>query len=378
MIFNRINFHGHLRLSGVCKRWYNLVQNDLLFMRTVEFQAYKMNETHTLMRTYKSVNVSGSWRHQCYRPKNNVIAENFQKLFKNTETIFIGSTTRSIMNSVMALCENLREINTCVLLISTDGNTTLTFQHSLPIKICPMSNMSTELLDCFTVIESISSISIFDSPKLEIVDKYGSKTNSLIVNVNTRRQKNSLLNQLCRYENLQLQSLRFDNYSNRLFEKGSVHSFFKKQAPFVETIKIEGKIDTYIFHSILMLNNLQTVKLSFKIDANVDLNDLKLLTKLKCLEFEIWNDEDHCEYFLDVSELNTLTDLRVSARGRVIDIALQVFPSHLRFRTLENFTVSQFMLDVDSLEQIVRAMPALKVLDIDDKVVGKSVLLFLQ
>jgi hypothetical protein len=114
--------------------------------------------------------------------------------------------------------------------------------------------------------------------------------------------------------------------------------------------------------SICLLSNLETIKITCCTSQHLRWNDLNALLKLRCLDFELLDDYD--EYLLDVSELTTLADLRISSRSD--DTTWLRIKLDKPMQALENFTVSRLVIDLECLEQIVQVMPVLKVLDIGD------------
>jgi hypothetical protein len=355
MTFNRINFHGHLRLSGVCKRWHNLVQNDLLFMRTVLFKSSSiMDETH-LMRSYKCVEL-----HR-YEPEDNFIAENWRKLFKNAEIMYISCISQDVLNCIMPLCENLREIVTYSLHPTFDTTATqLTFKHPLPVSVTPETEISPEFLDRFNVIANIPNLSFNPGSSYKLLAKYGAVINSLKISL---FRNDSIFHRLCQFENLHLQSLYFWYFPKIELEKDSdVQSFFAKQAPSLEAIEIQGNVDALMIDSMCLLSNLETIKITCCTSQHLRWNDLNALSKLRCLDFELLDDYD--EYILDVSVLTTLAELRISSRSD--DTTWLRIKLDKPMQTLEKLTVSRLVIDLECLEQIVQVMPGLKVLDIGD------------
>jgi F-box domain len=115
LIFNRINFHGHLRLSGVCQRWNNVVKDDVPFMRTVKFKAASVTGRRSLIRSYRYVVLHNF-------VKDDISVGNLEKLTLNAEKIDFGCTNRATLNCVMPLCVNATEIE----LMSTFNHTDIT------------------------------------------------------------------------------------------------------------------------------------------------------------------------------------------------------------------------------------------------------------
>jgi F-box domain len=366
MIFNRINFHGHLRLSGVCKRWLNLVQNDVVFMKTVEFQAWRVNETHQLMRTYPRILLFD--RLDITNPdyqRNFTYVQGFRTLLKNAEIINFGPTNRYALQYVMPLCENAKDITLYLLESPSFNNTALTFEHPLPIKIShvtygPNKSILSDVLDRFKVITDISPLVLcshdLDASE-EFVAKYGALSKSLEYLISSDRPFNGL----DRFDNLKLQSLTIMKERDSDFQADPVDPFFAKQAPFLETIIFRREIiDAAMFDSMrLLLGNLETVRLSCSSSQQLCLNDLKVLTKLKCLDLEVRN-VNRCRYYvLDIPDLVTLTELRMCASmgGKPI---LRIRSRKKPLVALEKFRIFGFGLDLVALEHVVQAMPGLK------------------
>jgi hypothetical protein len=360
-IFNRINFHGHLRLAGVCKRWHNLVQNDIAFMRTVRFDASKMfdhvrsychqAQHHQLMRSYRYVTLENfsSPIHVC-------IVNNLEELFKNTEKIYFGSTKSSVLDCVIPLCKNLKEIEVY-------GGTRnffyidFTFQHSLPIHISSVN--CSPIIDGFDKITQISSFILDADPS----EKFISKHIDVIKSLRIYRFSNFSLKYLQLLENSQLKSLYFASQFFSHSDKDSVQSFLAKQAPYLESIEIDCSMDDFMFDSMRMfLGNLKIVKFDYYPSLDLCLNDLKVLTKLQCLDIKIITTHGR-SYQLDISDLTSLTDLRISGNS---DTLLRI-TLNKTMEAIEKFTVHCFKLDLEALEQISQIMPNLKMLSFEQQ-----------
>jgi hypothetical protein len=353
MIFNRINFHGHLRLSGVCQKWHNLVQNDVPFMRTVQFQAEKLTKRHKLMRSYRNVFLKNfSWE------KINV-TNNLQKLLENAERIDFGFgyTERATLNCLMPLCGKVKEIRLYRLSSYYHDKTAFTFEHKLPVRIT-VNELCSEFLDRFTVIENISGLEIGLNAHAELLEDFMAKHGALVNSFSCIGSGNVGL--LSRIETLRLKSLRLYCAGCPDIEKELVREFFEKQAPFIKSFDISrGSMVVFMFDSMrMLLKNLETVR--FTLPTNSDLlrlNDLRTLAKLQCLDLGVYQGDGQT-YQLNVSELTALSDLRISGSGQ-----LRVFTDQ-PMNALKKLTVSGLQLDIQTLEQIVQAMPRLKMLDI--------------
>jgi F-box domain len=355
-IFKRINFHGHLRLSGVCKKWHNVVQDDVSFMRTVKFAAGKITKKHKIMRSYRNVLLQDF-------SKDKINEENLQKLLENAEKIDFGPTTPETLNWCLPLCKNLVEME----LNMVADNTALTFVHPLPVKILTTQKISPNVFDRFKTITDISGLVLSEEPSEDFMVKYGGSVTSLTVII-TRREGGEVatFDHFGRMENFHLRSLCL--WTNGRFEKDSIRSFFGKQAPFVKSFDTKWYyIEDFVFESMWMfLRNLETVKFSFRASQSLCINDLRALTQLKCLDLEVqigvsyMTDET---YHLDIAELITLTELRISCNG-----GLRISSLHKPVSCIEKLRISCRKFDLIALEQISVSMPGLKVLGIYVKV----------
>jgi hypothetical protein len=373
MVFNLINFHGHLRLSGVCKRWHNLICSDALFMRTVKLEAGRITKNHKLMRSYQYVALIASRSSsKDYYPRSNINQDNLQKLLKNAETIDFGSTNREVLNCVMPLCENLREIrlhnvHTTSLLNGYNG-TMLTFEpYPLPVRILATNPVS-DFIDRLKVVTNISGL-VFKGgvygPKWEtFMAKHGAVIKTLSVEATLPQLE--LLGQI---ENLHLQSLCLGNKYCSEFKVESVQPFLAKQAPFLESYEISGgSSKRVLFNSIWILSNLKTVKFTCSPNETADLrlNNLKTLAKLERLDLELESFYGEA-YQLDISELTTLAVLRLRGDARV-----RFESPFLPLLRMEKIEISCYLLNLKDLNRIVKAMPGLKVLALEVSV-GKPI-----
>jgi F-box domain len=364
MIFNRLNFHGHLRLSVVCTRWKNLVQNDVLFIKTVKFKAEKMNEHHTLMRSYKNVDMVSCYFPEDFRFR---LGRNLPKLFKTAELINFGVANRQIVNFVMPLCKNLKEVQLNGLIQGDEADKALTFNHRLPIKIS-ISTLCTEFLDRFDVITDISDLSLITLPP-ELMAKYGGVIKSLTIFF-----RSSLVN-WHRFENLQLQHLKIcgGNLAQDIAKaKATVQLLFEKQAPFLKTIEILDRyvdMDVFFDPIRMLLKNLVEIRFAYSYCQGLNLNDLKVLPKLKCLDIKMILGGES-EYHLDIVELIALTELRMTSNSSDHP-TLRIVSRNRPLDAMEKLQLAGFRLDSGSLEQMAQTMPRLKVLNIRYWVTGK-------
>jgi hypothetical protein len=356
MIFNRLNFHGHLRMSAVCKKWYNLVLNDILFMRAVKFNAKNLSGSHELLRSYKMVDLRGfQWK--------NGIGQNVQELLNSAETIDFGCISRNDLNHVMPMCKNLKEIGELYNMENGRGaSTPLNFKHPLPTTISMFDHWE-EFFECFDVITKISNFHVGNVPSDEFMTKYGAMINAVSIDLADL----GALDFWARCEKLQLKFLLLladsDNSSAEL-DWDTVRSFFEKQAPSLKTINFHlQRIDEFWFDPALMLLiNLETVVVTFANDDVPQLNNMKVLPKLRCLMLTVVVKSAGECYELDIVELVTLTELfmespsHIPAKRPKIRMKPQVLPMD----AIGKITVSGFRVDGTSLAQIALTMPRLK------------------
>jgi F-box domain len=371
MIFNRVNFHGHLRLSAVCKKWFNLVQDDLLFMRTVKFIASKMSREgreHELMRySYRYVCLDDHFSNNLSKNRTNN-AQSLEKLLKNAEKIDFGRTNCDVLNYVVPLSKNLRKIHLYDRNYSNEQRA-MTFEHPLPVEI--VSTNVSAILDRFNAITNISSL-ILDNKNTteEFMAKYAAVVKSISLDLNYVLC--SMINCLGQIDNLHLQSLDiiFNAFFLRTEEiKDSLQLLFTKQAPSLKSLNFASLIDGTVFDSMrMLLVNLETVHFEFYLSFDekcLRLNDLKVLRKLKSLHIVINTSQissRQYSYHLDVAELTTLTDLRIATTQN--GTRLRISSSNEPMEKLEKFEVSCLRIDIEALRQIAMAMPELKVLNI--------------
>jgi hypothetical protein len=358
MIFNQLNFHGHLRLSGVCIRWKNLVNNDAFFMNTVKLNVGKMHDNHSLIRSrsYKHIDLS-------HTPWNIRFGENLQLLLETAESIAFGRTKRAIVNQVMPLCKGLKEIQLIGFGFEHQGDDpALKFNYPLPVKIS--FTACAEFLDRFNVITEISRFSLETVPTTEFMAKYGRVIKSLGICCDR-----SLDDFWSGFENLRLEHLYLSGQLGYVedTDKAIVEAFFQQQALSLKAIEIVDHIDFFFDPMRMILVNLEKIKIKCKTNLVLRLNDLKILPKLKSLEYAT-NVSGDTEFSLDVAELTTLTELRVSTYLTLIGPKFRIVLPNQPLDAMEKLEICNFQLDLVTLEQIARTMPGLKVLDISDLV----------
>jgi hypothetical protein len=350
MIFNRINCHGHLRLSGVCKRWFNLVQNDVPFMRTVKFNASRLNDSQPLMRSYKFVNFDN------YRWENS-IAQNLQDLLNNVETIDFGYTTDVPLFRILPMCENLKEMCN----IHTSHTFYKPTEHPRPVKISSIIP-NEGFLDHFKVITNCSQLHLIGKPTKGLIAKYGALINSLTICL----ASTGSVEYWSQYDklHLQLQYLCIRDTSDARVATDWIQSFFEKQAPFLKTIEIFFlHNEKTLFDSLCKLLNLETVILTYVTQENL-LSDLKVLPKLKRLELNLAETERGDYYHLDIVELTTLTEVCITSNtiGEMSETGpkLNIMSQNRQMEAMEKMKISLFDLDDRNLETIASVMPNLK------------------
>jgi F-box domain len=356
MIFNWINFRGHLRLSLVCKRWNTLVKDDISFMRTVSFNAGRLNgHNQPLIRSYKHLKF-------CYYPDQEEIAENLQLLFKNAEIIDFGFVGRATINRIMPFCENLKEIQ---LKDIYPDSVEWTFTHPLPVKIST-TDPCVEFFDRFSVIKDITLDLNSVVPSEDYMAKYGAVTNSLVLTLKTP------LN-LSRIKDLHLKYLRVwrrYNVPEREIqtEKSNFISFFGELAPFLQKIDITNStIEIWFDPMRMFLKNLETVKFKCVSTEDLRLNDLKVLPKLQSLAIEVHQTVRIEHYHFNIQELRKLAEFRLSFNYVLkwgVPTLRIVSPVQPMF-AMRQVWISNINADCETMEQLVHTMPELKLLDIN-------------
>jgi hypothetical protein len=342
-----------LRLSGVCKRWNDLVQNDVLFMKTVKFHLCNLDGRSMLMRSYKNIDLGNC----AYKFRvNNCIPLNSRYLMSIADSIDFGLVTHAFLNRIMPLCTNVKEIKLENSLYRRANNRALTFEHSVPVEIS-IRNPCLELFDRFKVITNILQL---NDTSQDIMAKYG----AVITSLNT---STSELQELVQLQDLHLQSLCLTAILYVDTEKNSaiVRTFFEKQALVLTIIKIEYCPEVLFDAMHMLLKNLETVKISYCQNKHeLHFNDLKVLPKLKCLDVHQVDINSAQYYHLDVSELVTLAELRVSINLNWDAPTLRITSGSEPMVSLKKFCAFNCHIDFETLEQIVQTMPELKTLDV--------------
>jgi hypothetical protein len=352
MIFNGVNFHGHLRLSSVCKRWHNLVRNDIGFMRSIKFHAQRLQHHDILARSYKSIDLSGyAW---CYSG----IPANLQKQLKDVETLDFGYyVTTSTLNCVIPLCKSLKEVRMTKWYPSHQPP--VTFRHPLPVRIV-MMEPCIEFLDHLNVITELANMRLENVPTPNFVAKYGSAITSLDIRLN------KAFDNLVQFENLHLQSVRIiEFYDNVPVNPDALRAFFKKQAPSLKSLHLDDISDSDWFDEITILKKLETLKFTCNVNhweqsQRFHLDDLRELKNLQSLDIDLEEDSFGGDaYELDIYELTTLTDFRIHG-----DFRFKIYTVGQPMIAMRKIDISCGGMKLDELERLVRLMPELKVFGI--------------
>jgi F-box domain len=363
IIFNRINFEDHLRLSGVCKRWNDVVQTDVLFMRTVKFNAAGLVNRQTLMRTYKYVEfrVMKPWLH-IIDYLSDINTENLQLLLKNAETVDIGNIKLANLDSIMHLCSSsLKVVKVNEILAYS---TAWTFEHQTPVEVF-MKEPCTGFLDHFKVITGIIGLVCSSSPPETFMTKYSALIKSLRINLDHS------LDPWCQFENLKLEFLYLRTPDTSGLNQNSVYSFFKKQAPSLKAIKIKNDFfvdapKTFWFDPMrIFLGNLESVVLKNVCLDEICLNDLETLPKLKYLRLIVRIlDYEYEHFYLNIMKLLSLTEFIIINSSVDYRHApkLRLMPN-LPMTAMVKIKIFNFRMDFETFRQIAQSMPDLKELD---------------
>jgi hypothetical protein len=327
-----------------------VVQNDVSFMRTVKHHFGCHGDT---MRSYRFIHFNAD-------PLQT--RQTLVKLLKDVEKIELFRYSNHLLNYLIPMCKNLKEIQLGDLEYRCNGQVALTFEHSLPVKIS-ITQSVTELdcvaiFDRFKMVKNISGLVLGKKLPVELMAKYSQVVKSLKLCNITRS-----LDQWCQFENLHLKHLCL---APGCIEKESIRSFFRLQGPSLESVEFMRELlDDFTFESMKMyLVNLTRVTFSFDSSQNLRLNDLKVLKKLKYLGIavKVTDRRSQC-YQLDVTELTTLTELHISGSGQ-----LRICSRDQPMVVMVTFVVFHFRLDLEALQQLACAMPRLKFLRIDSSV----------
>jgi hypothetical protein len=166
--------------------------------------------------------------------------------------------------------------------------------------------------------------------------------------------------------NVHLQSLCIRDTHDSTRKIDWIQTFFEQHAPSLKTIGINLLYNKVTLFASLhtLLENLETVTLTY-VTNQIRLNDLKDLSKLKCLVLNLEITKRNKCYNLDVGELITLTELHISSyttsimceSGPKIRIVSRGLPP---LDAMEKFKIAYTELDFEALEKITRIMPNLK------------------
>jgi hypothetical protein len=359
LIFNRLNFHGHLRLSSVCRRFLEVIENDVKFMRTVNFRAVQIamrKHTNTihgkLMRAYRTVTL---WHY-----KNVVdLTDLEQAMLKDVESLNLCTCSfrdTAELVSVLKHCKHLKTV-----LFNSRRIKNLTANppketYSSPVSIV-IDIPVCQALNCFT---NISQIHVRDWNYWETQDisRFLSEYSAIVSSMDIyERDSDDYLQLLVQKPELKLKHINMFFYDPKHVEPKA--QLFAHQRTYLTSLAARGFMNQQLFDAIHSnLVNLEALDLQIKYPKNVRLNDLKVLTKLKSLtvSFREFQDEND----LDISGLVSLEQLKLSISLLRRPFKLVLKQPLLKLKKLE----LRFPVDKQLFGQMATMFPNLRNLEL--------------
>jgi hypothetical protein len=356
LIFNRLNFHGHLRLSIVCRRFLQLIANDVTFMRTVNFQAFQtpireLPIQAKLFRTYRTVTMSS---YDSFEEFTGLELD----LLENAETLNFCSCNfqdTAELVSVLAHCKRLQT----VLINSRRIKNFVTgpienFQSPVSIVI---DTPNCQSLSCFAEIQQIR-VRDWDNWTMQGMARFLSQhAAALSVMDIYDRDTDEFLQLLVKTPQLKLKHVNMYFYEPKhLAQKAQL---FALQGASLTSLVAQGSMDQQLFEAICKhLVNLESLDLQVTHLNNVRLSDLQVLPKLKSLAVSFHGFEE--EYDLDLGGLTGLEQLKLSIGplGKHFKLALR--RPMLTLKKLE----LKFPVDKQLFGQIATVFPNLTHLEL--------------
>jgi F-box domain len=355
LIFNRLNFHGHLRLSCVCRRFLQLIDSDVVFMRTVNFKP-DLYELQSLLDNNSTTNVMHIFRTVTLL---NYFSETSQfewNVLENVENLYLNKCRFRDKIEIVALlnrCKRLRTVD----IKEIEYNMIADYDCLEPIEkfqspVSVVIDYPYKLLNVFQKILKVDFVRYYNHKEMErFLSQHAAIVCSLDIYYNVSAE---FLQFLANTPELKLKHMEI--YLFDLENKEQIAQIFARQRLCLTSLSTLGHTDHHLLDAIRFnLINLETLEIEVLCLDDVRLNDLKVLPRLKSVV--VIFDQISGIYKFDIEELFSLEELKLKTPTT----------SYVQFKlamTSPMLTLNKFELAIPVerklLEQIVTLFPNLK------------------
>jgi hypothetical protein len=358
LIFNRLNFHGHLRLSLVCRRFLKVIENDVLFMRTVKFKAYQsglqwsQNPPAKLMRKYKVVDLIGYSRFEELADLEMVECVetlNFKECYFHNPSEFV---------SFLKHCKQLKSVGIEILVFDFEDDASEPMEKfQSPVTIATGA-CSYAILNCFENILQICVSWVQYLATQEFARCLNQHAEVFVSIKLFEHDFEQIAEQLVGIPKLELKrmDLSFETQRNLM----ATAQLFAHQSSSLTTLLLEGNIQQPIIDLICSnLVNLEQITLvTMNPISNISWNQLKDLPKLKSLSVNFCHSVS--DFVVDFGEMLSLEQLDLVASYSFRDLKLVWKGPN---KTLKKLKLG-LLIDNHILGQIAEVFPNLTDLDL--------------
>jgi hypothetical protein len=373
-IFDRLKFYGNLRCSLVCKRWFNVVNKNVEFMRTVNFQPREENlldlqttNTSVLTRDYRTLLL---YMYSEFSDLTNLHIS----LLKKAEYIKLWRCKFQDFlefKKFVDCCPNAKEFFLHAIefdeLKDIEKETRITEDITSgmvrPVVKCTLNYTSWRVLQCFDNVHElvVEDEEVYDrrqsgAEKLLFIENYASAlvsidlfdwTSDELLLLSTKSQLK--LKVICATEQLPLDTLEI------------LKHLFIKQHSTITACSVSQKIPIDMFDDICeYLHNLETFECTITNDAPPNFNNLKKLKKLRSLSLN--NNRRRAEILeLDIGDL-PLTEFKLSGDHAHLKIVLSL--SKLTMPSVKKLHIVDTYLEQEAFKALITLMPNLEYLSL--------------
>jgi hypothetical protein len=304
LIFNRLKFHGHLRLSCVCQRFLRLIENDVAFMRTVQFRVgvvqfrqLAQNPGSKVIRTYTNVamircNIFGVWPNLEWQ------------LLGNVESLTLDHCSfrdRNVFVSFLEHCKLLKTVETEYVRFQSYLYEPIDMIQN-PVSIVFTYLPNWKLLECFTSIKQIH-VKHWECWKIQDKIRILSQHPAAISSLDISRCDMEFFQLCVNLPELKLEHL-YTEYNEKIVHMEQLVQLFAKQKSSLTSMKFF--VDQLLLDAIC--SHLVNLKILVLVTSTkIRLNDLKVLPRLNSLTVEelVYRDDSD----INIEELLNLDHL---------------------------------------------------------------------
>jgi hypothetical protein len=368
IIFNYLKIETTLRCSLVCKRWFDVINKNIRFMRTVLCKVPMVEyEVPTVMRTYRAYRFK-EYGHWCF---------NFSFLSSAEHIEFVECCFVNLyqLKTVLDACVNATKFKLHKIsftypphaVIREDSNHFCQTDLKSKKVRCEIGLTCLRALDCFTRLSQVVVKEQADQSSTEYLENitflltnYPSVITSLHLNLATEE----VLRLLANSKSLQLQSLTIKNdYINA----EALQEFFTKQQTYITSLIIKRALTQDVLEvTCHHLHNLENFECELSKNQSVNLNSLQTIKRLQSLRLDIKESNELLD--LDIGKLS-LKELTIFGnQGELLFLRSFNNSSRKIMPCIKKLIIWNVNVERKAFYQIIEFMPNLEYLCIDSYV----------